>query len=184
MKEIFLLLVLCFSFCVQTNLHAQDTKKKYTHKDPEWGYIVEVGEDAPKFKTKLANGEKLKLKKLRGKVVMLQFTASWCKVCLREMPYIEREIWQEHKEEDFVVIGVDRDEPLEDVRALIEKTNVTYPIALDPGAEIFKLFADEKSGVTRNVIIDKEGKVRMVTRLFKRAEFNEMKEMIVELIAE
>lgn len=180
MKQLAIIFALVFSIAVQ----AQETKKKYTHKDPEWGFLVEVGEPAPNFKTKLANGEKLKLKKLRGKVVLLQFTASWCKVCVKEMPYIEREIWLEHQDKDFIVIGVDRDEPLEDVLKFIEKTGVTYPIALDPGAEIFKMFAEEKSGVTRNVLIDKQGKVRMVTRLFKRKEFNEMKERIAELIAE
>ncbi len=176
------MLVLCLSISLQ----AQETKKKKASsvRGPEWGFLVKVGEDAPNFKTKLSTGEKIKLKKLRGKVVMLQFTASWCKVCVREMPYIEREIWLEHMDEDFIVIGVDRDEPLEKVLAFIEKTKVTYPIALDPDAEIFKMFAEEKSGVTRNVIIDKKGKVRMVTRLFKRQEFNEMKEMIAQLIAE
>lgn len=174
-------MALCFSIM----LEAQETKKKLSPmKDPEWGFLVKVGEDAPNFKTRLTNGEKLKLKKLRGKVVMLQFTASWCKVCVKEMPYIEREIWLEHMDDDFVVIGVDRDEPLEKVLAFIEKTKVTYPMALDPGAEIFKLFAEEKSGVTRNVIIDKQGKVRMVTRLFKRKEFDEMKEMIATLLEE
>lgn len=155
-----------------------------TVNDPTRGFLVKVGEPAPKVKMRLTSGERLKLNKLKGKVVMLQFTASWCKVCVKEMPYIEREIWQEHKDDDFVVIGVDRDEPLEDVIAFAERTGVTYPMALDPEAKIFQEFAELKSGVTRNVIIDKTGTVRMVTRLFKRAEFNEMKEMIDQLLEE
>ena len=60
-----------------------------TVKPDEVGYIVKVGQTAPDFTMTLANGNKVKLSDLRGKVVMLQFTASWCGVCRKEMPYIE-----------------------------------------------------------------------------------------------
>jgi peroxiredoxin len=81
-----------------------------------------------------------------------------------------------------VVIGIDRDESLETVIAFGEKMKVTYPLALDPGAEIFSLFAHKKSGVTRNVIIDKEGSIAFLTRLFERKEFDDMKEAINKLL--
>ena len=58
----------------------------------ERGYIVEVGDIAPDFEMALPNGERVQLSSLRGKVVMLQFTASWCGVCRKEMPYIEKDI--------------------------------------------------------------------------------------------
>ena len=49
---------------------------------------------------------------------MLQFTASWCGVCRKEMPFIEKDIWLKHKSNpDFMLIGIDRDEPLEKVIA-------------------------------------------------------------------
>lgn len=101
------------------------------------GYIVKVGDTAPDFEMTLTDGQQVKLSSLRGKVVMLQFTASWCGVCRKEMPFIERDIWQKHKDNDgFALYGIDRDEPLERVKAFAKQTKVTYPLGLDPGADI------------------------------------------------
>lgn len=148
----------------------------------ERGYIVKVGDLAPNFKMQMIDGTQMELKDLRGKVVVLQFTASWCGVCRKEMPHLEKEVWQEHKDKDFVLIGVDRDEPLEKVQEFISKMGTTYPISLDPNADIFGKFASKKSGVTRNVVIDKKGKIVFLTRLFEQTEFDAMKEKIAELL--
>ena len=133
------------------------------------GYIVKVGDIAPNFTVKLTDGKSVTLSELRGKVVMLQFTASWCLVirkliemarkindeqekgkdlgltpgvCRKEMPFIEKDIWLKHKSNpDFMLIGIDRDEPLDKVIAFGKSTGVTYPLGLDPGADIFVLYA-------------------------------------------
>ena len=147
------------------------------------GYIVKVGDMAPDFSIKLTTGKTVQLKELRGKIVMLQFTASWCSVCRKEMPYIESDIWQKHKNNpNFALIAIDRDEPLETVLKFAESTKITYPIGLDPAANIFALYAQREAGVTRNVIIDKAGKIVLLTRLFNETEFNEMKLKIEELL--
>ena len=147
------------------------------------GYIVRVGQMAPDFLIKEAGGKTYRLSDLKGKVVMLQFTASWCSVCRKEMPFIESEIWQEKKSEGLVVIGIDRDEPEEKVLKFKKDIAVTYPLALDPGADIFGLFAEKEAGVTRNVIIDKTGKIIFLTRLFEREEFDQMKRVIFTELA-
>lgn len=158
------------------------TSKTYAQ-DADRQYKVKVGDTAPNFEMNLPSGEKIKLSSLRGKVVMLQFTASWCGVCRKEMPYIETRIWQKHKNNsDFALYGIDREEPAETVRKFIETTKVTYPIGLDPKAEIFTLFAEPKAGITRNIIIDKEGKIVMLTRLFEMEEFNKMVDLIDRLL--
>ena len=151
--------------------------------DYERGYIVKVGDMAPDFEMTLLNGESIKLSSLKGKVVMLQFTASWCGICRKEMPYIEKEIWAKHRDNpEFALYGIDREEPVEKVNELIEKTGVSYPIGLDPDAGIFTLYAEEKAGITRNVILDREGKIVMLTRLFDMDEFNEMVQVIDSLV--
>lgn len=147
------------------------------------GYLVKVGDMAPDFSIKLTTGKTVQLKELRGKIVMLQFTASWCSVCRKEMPFIESDIWQKHKSNpNFTLIAIDRDEPLETVLKFAESTKITYPIGLDPAANIFALYAQREAGITRNVIIDKAGKIVKLTRLFNETEFNEMKKKIEELL--
>lgn len=147
------------------------------------GYIVKVGDEAPDFEMTLTDGQKVKLSSLRGKVVMLQFTASWCGVCRKEMPFIEKDIWQKHKDNaSFALYGVDRDEPLEKVKAFAKQTKVTYPLGLDPGADIFAKYAVRNAGITRNVLIDKTGKIMMMTRLYNEEEFSALCKKIDELL--
>jgi len=145
------------------------------------GYIVNVGDMAPDFTLTLTDGSTFRLSDQLGKVVMLQFTASWCSVCRLEMPHIEKEIWLPLKSKDFVLVGLDRDEPEEVVKAFGEKMKVTYPLAPDPGADVFGLYALKQAGVTRNVIIDREGRIVFLTRLYEEKEFNAMKDIIFRL---
>ncbi len=144
----------------------------------ERGFIVDVGEKAPEFKMKLVDGKEIKLSDLKGKIVVLQFTASWCSVCRIEMPHLDKDIWQKYKGQEVLIIGVDRDEPLETVLKFKEETNISYPLALDPGGDIFNLFAAKNSGVTRNVVINQTGEIIFLTRLFDKDEYQEMLRVI------
>lgn len=149
----------------------------------DYGYIVKIGQQVPNVEMKLTDGKTVKMSDLRGKVVMLQFTASWCGVCRKEMPHIEKDIWLKHKNNtNFALYGIDLDEPLEKVIKFGKDVRITYPLALDPGGQIFYTFAEKGAGVTRNVIIDKDGKIVFMTRLFKEEEFNEMIKVIESLL--
>lgn len=171
-------LVSMASAVVMTLAVFSQEQKVYEH-----DYLVRVGDEAPDFTVSEAGGTTYRLSDLRGKVVMLQFTASWCGVCRKEMPFIEAEIWQQGKEKGLVVIGIDRDEPKETVLKFSRDMNITYPLALDPGADIFGLYALKTAGVTRNVIINREGRIIFLTRLFDRQEFDRMKEVIFSELA-
>ena len=147
------------------------------------GYIIRVGQTVPDIKWTQTDGKTVSIKDLRGKVVMLQFTASWCGVCRREMPFIERDIWQKHKDnKDFYLVGIDRDEPKATVEAFAKQTGVTYPLALDPGADLFAKFALRESGITRNVLVDRDGKIVMTTRLYNEKEFQFLVKKIDSLL--
>ena len=67
------------------------------------GYIVNVGEDSPDFTLQMIDGSTLSKKDLKGKVVVLQFTASWCSVCRLEMPHLEKDVWLPFKDKDLVM---------------------------------------------------------------------------------
>ena len=167
MKKIILFIALILSFSA------------FSQTKDDRAYLVKVGDQAPDFTMKMANGRTVKLSDLKGKVVMLQFTASWCSVCRKEMPFIEKDIWQKHKSNpNFTLMGVDRDEPRETVLKFAKSIPVTYPIGLDPKANIFALYAARDAGITRNVIIDKKGKIVFLTRLYDVQEFNKMTKLI------
>jgi peroxiredoxin len=173
------LLLLLFTF-------GATAQKKIPQEVPsEYGYIVKTGQPLPDFEMTLTGGKTIHSRDLLGKVVMLQFTASWCGVCRKEMPHIEKEIWKKYKNHpDFALYAIDMDEPLEKVVKFGQDVGITYPLALDPGAKIFYTFAAEKAGVTRNVIVDKTGKIVFMTRLYKVEEFNKMKKVIAQLFKE
>ena len=138
------------------------------------GYSIKVGDKAPKIDLELLNGRKLTNENLKGKVVVLQFTASWCGVCIKEMPHLEKEVWQRFKNDDFILVGVDLKEELNVVEEFIQSTNVTYPFTIDKDGAFFESFTVPKAGVTRNIVIDKEGRISFLTRLFDENEFHQM----------
>lgn len=166
-----------------TDNSAQQQETQKTQVVYENNYLVKVGDVAPDFTLPLTDGTEFTLSQNRGKVVMLQFTASWCGVCRKEMPFIERDIWLPNKDnENFVLVGIDREEPLEEVKKFAETTGVTYPLALDSNADVFASYAERKSGITRNILIDRDGRIVKLTRLFNEQEFKELVHSIDSLL--
>jgi len=168
MKKILLLIIL---FVSQISCAQEDSSR---------GYKVKVGDKSPKISLDLLDGTSINSENLKGKVVVLQFTASWCGVCIKEMPHLEKEVWQRFKDDDFIIIAVDLKEKPEKILPFIKKTGITYPVALDKDGSIFESFTLPKAGVTRNVVLDKTGKIIFLSRLYDKVEFNKMVEVIAK----
>ena len=131
------------------------------------GYIVKVGEKAPNIELLFPDGTKKQLKDLTGKVIMIQFTASWCGVCRKEMPFIEKDIWLKYKNNpEFALFGIDFKESKETTEKFAKDIKITYPLLLDPEGKAFYTYAAQGAGVTRNIIIDKKGNIAFLTRLY------------------
>ena len=184
MKRIlyFLLLILVVVSCKNSpkgETQSTEVETKSEVVADERGYIVKVGDMVPNIDINLLDGTSFNITELKGKVVMLQFTASWCGVCRKEMPFIERDIWNVYKDNpDFALYGIDLKESKEETEAFTAAIPVTYPLTLDLEGKSFYSFCGEGAGVTRNIILDREGKIIMLTRLFDEAEFAQMVEVI------
>lgn len=147
------------------------------------GYLVKVGDYAPDIEIRYLDGTVKKLSDFKGKVVMLQFTASWCGVCRKEMPFIEKDIWLKHKNNPgFALIGIDLKESPEKTEKFARDLKITYPLTLDPEGKSFYTYAEKNAGVTRNIIIDKNGKIAYLTRLYDPKEFQDMTRIIDKLL--
>ena len=146
------------------------------------GYKVKVGDQLPEISLNMLNGENWTNKDFENKVVVIQFTGSWCGVCKREMPHLEKRVWQKFKNEDFILIGIDIKDTKEKAEAFVKLTGVTYPIAHDPEASVFSQFTLNGAGVTRNIVVNKKGEIVFLTRLFDEKEFEGMIAKIKEII--
>ena len=118
-----------------------------------------IGSPAPNFALKDLDGNMIYLEETLGKVVLLNFWATWCGPCRVEMPFFER-TYAEFKDEDFVVLAVDFDEPIEAVRAFQEELNLNFPILLDPGGEVQRTY--RVLGYPTSVLIDREGLIHAI----------------------
>ena len=150
----------------------------YAQNKDNRGYKVSVGEQVPELSFSLMDGTEVTNETLKGKVVVLQFTASWCGVCRKEMPHLESEVWQRFKNDDFILIGIDLKEDREKVEKFIKQTKVTYPFTIDSDGSLFEKFTLPKSGVTRNIVLNKQGKIIFLSRLYEPKEFQEMIDVI------
>ena len=116
-------------------------------------------------------GKSWTLSELRGKVVLVNFWATWCQPCRKEMPDLEA-LYNRFKGEGLIVLGIS-DEDAAKVRSFIAERQVTYPILLDPGRKVNDLFQVE--GIPKTFIYDREGKlVAQSIDMRTRKQFLEM----------
>jgi peroxiredoxin len=101
------------------------------------------------------NGKSWTLKDLKGKVVLLNFWATWCPPCRKEMPDLET-LYRRFGPQGLLILGID-DEEAEKVKPFIAQQGITYPVLLDPGRKVNTLFQIE--GIPKTFVYDRDGKV-------------------------
>jgi peroxiredoxin len=145
------------------------------------GFALDEGDRAPDFQARSVAGDaEVVLHKLRGKVVLVDFWASWCAPCNAAMPQLEK-LSKEFPADQFVVLGVNVDKSLDDARRAIERRSVTYPNASDPTGTLPKRFGLETMPTT--YLIDQDGVVRVVHRGFRNGDIDELREQVKKLLA-
>jgi peroxiredoxin len=117
------------------------------------------------------NGKTWTLKELRGKVVVVNFWATWCPPCRKEMPDLET-LYKQFKDQGLVILAIS-DEDAGKVRPFVAEQKVTYPILLDPGRKVNELFQIE--GIPKTFVYDRGGKlVAQSIDMRTRRQFLEM----------
>lgn len=113
-----------------------------------------VGEAIPDFSFAATDGKTYNISDFKGKVVWLNFFATWCGPCLVEIPELNK---LSDKHQDIVFISIGRDHTVEELIPFAEKKKMTYLVGADPGKSIFKLFGEKY--IPRNYLIDKKGNI-------------------------
>lgn len=127
---------------------------------------------APNFTVEMIDGCKITLADLRGKVVLINFWATWCPPCREELKYVQADIIDRFKGKDFVFIPISRGETRRAVEDFRKRTGYEFPMGLDPDQSIFGKYATNY--IPRNFLIDRNGRVVLATVGFDKAEFVEL----------
>lgn len=109
---------------------------------------------SPDFTLPNLGGEKVSLKDFRGKLLMLNFWASWCVPCRDEMPAMER-LYQRYKDRGFVILGVNLQDNKKSAVAFVKELKITFSIAFDPNGEVGLLYG--AWGLPATYLIDANG---------------------------
>ena len=116
---------------------------------------------APDFTLRTLDGQKLRLGEQRGRVVLVNFWATWCGPCRQEMPHLNK-LYEKYRSSGFVLLGVNVDDDARKAGDVAAKLGVTFPVLLDTDKAVSKLY--DLSTMPSTVIIDRDGKVRYLHR--------------------
>ncbi len=121
--------------------------------------IPEVGAIAPRFTLPDLNGDEVTLDDYRGKVVLLNFWATWCPPCQNEIPMFI-EVYEELKDEDFVILAVSMGERKEEVASFVAAKGMTFPVLLDSSRSVARRYLVR--AVPTSLVIDRDGVVQRI----------------------
>lgn len=144
--------------------------------------LVHAGEEAPDFTVGMFDGSTVTLSELRGKVVLLNFWATWCPPCREELTHVQSEIIDRFAGRDFLFLPVSRGESRQAVASFRQKTGYDFPMGLDSTRSVYDRYASNY--IPRNFLIDAEGKVVTATVGFEPEKFDELIRAIEATLAQ
>ena len=133
---------------------------------------VAVGQQAPDFTVEMTDSTHVTLSDLRGRVVLLNFWATWCPPCREELSHVQQQVIDRFAGEEFVFLPISRGEERAAVEAFRAKTGYAFPMGLDTDETIYKRYATRF--IPRNFLIDRTGRVVKATVGYDDEEFAEL----------
>lgn len=120
-----------------------------------------VGTDkrAPDFTLRTLDGPNLRLQEQRGRVVMLNFWATWCGPCRQEMPHLNR-LYEKYRGAGFTLLGLNIDEDARNAAGLASKLGLRFPVLLDSDKKVSRMY--DLGTMPSTVLIDRDGRVRFI----------------------
>lgn len=140
---------------------------------------VEVGARAPELDARTLDGERLRMRDLRGKVVIVDFWASWCEPCKEEMPVLDR-LYDRYHDQGLVVVGVSVDRTERNARAFLRRNRVSFPIIHDGDHAIAGRYSPPR--MPSSYIIDRRGVIRHVHEGFRPSDAGRMEREVRALL--
>lgn len=120
---------------------------------------ISKGKLAPDFSLKSMSGENIRLSEMRGKVVMINFWATWCAPCRKEMPLLNA-LYNKHKNSGFVLLGVNIDNSPKNGEKMAKKLGINFPILFDNSKKVSETY--KVSAMPFTIILDKSGKISQI----------------------
>jgi cytochrome c biogenesis protein CcmG/thiol:disulfide interchange protein DsbE len=146
---------------------------------------VEEGQPAPDFTLPgvRASDSTVQLSELQGKVVYVDFWASWCLPCLRSLPQING-LYEQYRDQGFEVVAITIDDPVEDATEFLDDLDVplAYSVVLDATADVMDQY--RVVGMPTSFLIDREGIIRKVHKGFREGDTDLLEQSLIPLLAE
>ncbi len=147
---------------------------------PEETTITVIGQTAPSFELVTLEGETFNLEAHRGKVVLVNFFATWCPPCREELPHLDAEIWQRFDKDRFALVVIGREEDKTVLQPFMDQHDYSFPVAGDPEMIAYSQYASRF--IPRNVVIGPNGTILFQSQGFERSEFDEMVAVIATAV--
>lgn len=125
---------------------------------------VTASTGAPDFTLPSLGGENVRLHEQRGRVVMINFWASWCGPCREEMPHLSR-LYEKYRASGFTVLAINIDEDPGKAARLAQQLGMRFPVLLDTGKQVSRTY--DLSAMPSTVLVDRDGRVRYVHRGYR-----------------
>ncbi len=145
------------------------------------GRATDMAAPAAAFELPARAGGKVSLASLKGQVVLINFWATWCGPCRKEMPLLEQ-IQKKYAPLGFTMLGVNVEEDTRLMDTFLKDVPVTFPILLDPANGVSKLY--DVSAMPSTVIVDRKGQVRYIHQGYQPGDEGKYQDVIRQLIRE